>query len=201
MWSSTSTWTTWANVRNHDVTAALRALGISPHKRDRLHVQLGYVLLRPGVQAVVLHRLAHRLANSRANLLSHVVAALSYRLTGAEIDPRARIGPEFVIYHPAGVVVHRDVTTGARLRIYSSVVIGNRPGRGRHGAPRLGDRVTIGTGAKILGTLQVGDGAMVGANAVVINDVPAGHRAVGVPAISRPGRYRQDVPEGLKHPS
>ena len=188
-------------MRNHDVTAALRALGIPPHRRDRLHVQLGYVLLRPGVQAVVLHRLAHRLANSRASFLSLLVAALSYRLTGAEIDPRARIGPEFVIYHPAGVVVHRDVTAGARLRVYSSVVIGNRPGRGRRGAPRFGDRVTIGTGAKVLGTLEVGDGAMVGANAVVINDVPAGHRAVGVPAVSTPGRYRHDVQEGVKHRS
>lgn len=169
-----------------DVVAALRSEGVPEHRRRLPHVQLAYLLLRPGLQAVLLHRLARRLLDLGVPLVPSALSALAYVLTGAQIAPEARIGPEFVIYHPSGVVINRDVEAGARLRLYSGVVLGTRPGGGRVGLPVLGDRVTIGTGAKVLGGVRIGDSAMIGANSVVIEDVPAGHRAVGVPARAQP---------------
>lgn len=109
-------------------------------------------------------------------------AALAHRfwsiVTQAEIDLNARIGGGLLIPHPNGVVIHPDVEIGPNCLIFQQVTLG----MGRGGVPRLGGHVDVGTGAKVLGSVSIGDHAVIGANAVVLCDVPAGAMAVGVPA-------------------
>ena len=97
---------------------------------------------------------------------------------------KAQFGPGFVLIHPVGVVINSSVRGGRNVWLESSVVIGENRG----GFPRLGDDIFVGSGAKIIGAVAVGDRARVGANAVVLHDVPAGHTALGIPARMRPPR-------------
>jgi len=110
-------------------------------------------------------------------------AALRYKfwsvVTGSDIDITASIGHGLSLPHPTGVVIHKDAVIGPDCLILSCVTIGTRVGKG---APVLGRHVDVGTGAKILGAIRIGDRAVIGANAVVLTDIPAGATAVGVPA-------------------
>jgi len=103
-------------------------------------------------------------------------------LTASDIDPRAKIDPSVYIPHATGVVVGETATVGARSIIMPGVVIGAQELMSGKRHADVGADVMIGTGAKILGPLLVGDGAIIGANAVVIEDIPPGAKAVGVPA-------------------
>jgi len=107
--------------------------------------------------------------------------------TGISIPVMARVGPGLRIHHFGGIVFHPEVVVGADCTIYHGVTLGDMGVA--TGAPRIGDRVMIGAGAKILGPIEVGDDAKIGANAVVLTSVPEGGLAVGVPATikSRPG--------------
>lgn len=163
-----------------DIQATLFALAV-PCSRG---AAIRHVLFKPGLQAVLLHRLASFLVRRRVPVMPWVISLLATYVTGAEIGPRAIFGPGMVIYHPAGVVIHGEVRAGRNVRLHSGVVIGVR--KGLPNPPRLGDDVRIGANATILGDLSVGDHARIGANAAVISDVPAGHVALGVPAVSRP---------------
>jgi len=135
------------------------------------------------VHAVWGYRLAHRMWREPAlklpsRLLSQVVRAA----TGVEIHPGARIGRRLFIDHGMGVVIGETAEVGDDVVLFHGATLGGktmRPGK-RH--PTLGDRVVVGAGAKVLGPVWIGDGAQIGANAVVIADVPAGSVAVGVPA-------------------
>jgi serine O-acetyltransferase len=100
-------------------------------------------------------------------------------VTGADIQLGARLGVGLSLPHPNGVVIHRDAVIGVNCMLMQQVTLGQLA---VDGAPRLGDAVYVGAGAKILGAVHVGDGAAVGANAVVLQDVPACSTAVGVPA-------------------
>ncbi len=100
-------------------------------------------------------------------------------VTGADIPLNARIGGGLVIPHPNGIVIHPGAVVGPNCLIFQQVTLGNGP---RPGAPTLGGHVDVGAGAKILGGVRVGDHARIGANAVVIDDVPEHATAVGVPA-------------------
>ena len=109
------------------------------------------------------------------------IAYLSRAITGVEIHPAARIGDEFFIDHGSGVVIGETAEIGDRVTLYQGVTLGGtgfQPGK-RH--PTLGDNVTVGSGAKLLGPISVGDGAKVGANTVVVEDVPPGSTVVGNP--------------------
>lgn len=110
-------------------------------------------------------------------------------ITRSGIGPETGIGPGLVFMHFGGLWIHPDAEIGADCTIFQQVTI--TPG-GREGAPRIGDRVTLMAGAKVLGPVTIGDDAQVGANAVVLEDVPAGVLAVGNPArvIRREGRAR-----------
>ena len=99
-------------------------------------------------------------------------------INGCVIGVRARFGPGLVLVHPIGVVINSSVRGGARVSIESGVVIGDNRGR----SPTLGNDIFVGSGAKVIGGVQVGDGARIGANAVVTKDVPAGVTVVGIPA-------------------
>ena len=107
-------------------------------------------------------------------------------VTGADIPLGTRIGGGLLIPHPNGIVVHSDATLGFNCLLFQQVTLGG----GDHGAPVIGGRVDVGAGAKILGAVTIGDHALIGANAVVIDDVPAGCTAVGIPARTLPAGRR-----------
>lgn len=100
-------------------------------------------------------------------------------ITQSDIEPRAALGQRLMLPHPNGVVIHEDAVVGDDCMIMQQVTIG-MIGDGE--VPTLGNRIYVGAGAKIIGKVKVGDGARIGANAVVTQDVPAGCTAVGVPA-------------------
>jgi serine O-acetyltransferase len=134
-----------------------------------------------GVQALLAHRAAHALLETGVPLLPRVIAYLTRAITGVEIHPAARIGNEFFIDHGSGVVIGETATIGNRVTLYQGVTLGGTGFQRGKRHPSLGDNVTVGSGAKLLGPIAVGDGAKVGANTVVVEDVPAGATVVGNP--------------------
>jgi serine O-acetyltransferase len=134
-----------------------------------------------GVQALLAHRVSHALHDARVPLLPTAIAYTSRAITGVEIHPAARIGTDFFIDHGSGVVIGETAEIGDRVTLYQGVTLGGTGfARGkRH--PTVEDDVTIGSGAKLLGPVRVGHGAKVGANTVVIEDVPARSTVVGNP--------------------
>jgi serine O-acetyltransferase len=134
-----------------------------------------------GVQALLAHRVAHALWEGEVPLVPRAIAYTSRAVTGVEIHPAARIGSDFFIDHGSGVVVGETADIGDRVTLYQGVTLGGTGfARGkRH--PTLEDDVTVGSGAKLLGPVTVGRNAKVGANTVVIEDVPAHTTVVGNP--------------------
>ncbi|MBA3866321.1 MAG: serine O-acetyltransferase [Solirubrobacterales bacterium] len=134
-----------------------------------------------GVQALLAHRAAHALLEAGVPLAPRTIAYLTRALTGVEIHPAAQIGSEFFIDHGSGVVIGETARIGNRVTLYQGVTLGGTGFQRGKRHPTLGDNVTIGSGAKLLGPIEVGDGAKVGANTVVVEDVPAGATVVGNP--------------------
>jgi len=134
-----------------------------------------------GVQALLTHRVSHALWESGMPFVPRVLAYASRSVTGVEIHPAARIGSDFFIDHGSGVVIGETSEIGDRVTLYQGVTLGGTGfARGkRH--PTLEDGVTVGSGAKLLGPVTVGRNAKVGANTVVIEDVPAQTTVVGNP--------------------
>ena len=148
-----------------------------PAARNFLEV----LLLYPGVHALLWHRLAHRLWRGGAKFPARFVSWLSRFLTNIDIHPGATIGRRFFIDHGAGVVIGETAVIGDDVTLYHGVTLGGAswaPGK-RH--PTIGGGVLIGAGAKILGPIMVGSGARIGANSVVIEDVPPEMTVVGIP--------------------
>jgi len=135
-------------------------------------------LLREGSLAVVVFRLSSALERLKLGVLGAVVSKLGGMVTGAVIGRGAQIGPGLVVLHSHGVVINSDVKVGRNLVTGHNVTIGREKGE----VPQLGDNVYIGTGAVIMGGIRVGNRARIGANAVVVEDIPDGGTAVGVPA-------------------
>ena len=134
-----------------------------------------------GVQALLAHRVSHALYESGVPLAPRTIAFTSRAITGIEIHPAAMIGEDFFIDHGAGVVIGETAEIGDRVTLYQGVTLGGTGfARGkRH--PTVQDDVTIGSGAKLLGPVTVGHGAKIGANTVVIENVPANSTVVGNP--------------------
>lgn len=149
-----------------------------PAARSSLEVVLCY----PGLHATLWHGLSHRLWRRGALLTARMVASLSRWLTGIEIHPAAQLGRRLVIDHGNGVVIGETAVVGDDVYIYHQVTLGGTStARGkRH--PTVEDGVIIGAGAKVLGAITIGARARIGANAVVVRDVPAGETVVGIPA-------------------
>jgi serine O-acetyltransferase len=134
-----------------------------------------------GVQALLAHRVAHALWETDVPVAPRAIAYTSRAITGVEIHPAATIGEDFFIDHGSGVVIGETAEIGDRVTLYQGVTLGGTgfaPGK-RH--PTLEDDVTVGSGAKLLGPVTVGRNAKVGANTVVIEDVPAQTTVVGNP--------------------
>jgi serine O-acetyltransferase len=134
-----------------------------------------------GVQALLAHRVAHALHAADMPLAPHAIAYLSRGVTGIEIHPGAVIGDEFFIDHGSGVVIGETAEIGDRVTLYQGVTLGGTGFQRGKRHPTVGDNVTIGSGAKLLGPITVGHGARVGANTVVVEDVPARSTVVGNP--------------------
>lgn len=134
-----------------------------------------------GVQALLTHRAAHALLEARVPLLPRAIAYLTRAVTGVEIHPAAEIGKEFFIDHGSGVVIGETARIGSCVTLYQGVTLGGTGFQRGKRHPTLGDNVTVGSGAKLLGPIAVGDGAKIGANTVVVEDVPAGATVVGNP--------------------
>jgi serine O-acetyltransferase len=166
-----------------DVDAALAR---DPAAQSRLET----VLASPGLHAVWAHRLAHRLwRNPAYRLPARLLSQAARALTGVEIHPGATVGRRLFIDHGMGVVIGETAVVGDDVMMYHDVTLGGRSLRRVKRHPTVGDRVTIGAGARVLGDITIGDDAQVGANSVVTKDVPAGSVAVGIPA-----QIRQPIP-------
>lgn len=134
-----------------------------------------------GVQAILAHRVAHALHTSGMPVVPRVLAHASRALTGVEIHPAAKIGRDFFIDHGSGVVIGETAEIGCCVTIYQGVTLGGTGFQRGKRHPNVEDNVTIGSGAKLLGPITVGHGAKVGANTVVITDVPPKATVVGNP--------------------
>jgi serine O-acetyltransferase len=134
-----------------------------------------------GVQALLAHRAAHALMEAGVPLLPRMIAYLTRAITGIEIHPAAQVGKEFFIDHGSGVVIGETAAIGDCVTLYQGVTLGGTGFQRGKRHPTLGNNVTVGSGAKLLGPIAVGDGAKIGANTVVVEDVPPGATVVGNP--------------------
>ena len=143
-------------------------------------------LVYSGLHAIWSYRLAHRLwAMPAWRGPARVLTQVTRFLTGIEIHPGATIGRRFFIDHGMGVVIGETAEIGDDVMIYHGVTLGGRSLNHGKRHPTLGNRVTVGAGAKVLGPLTIGDDSAIGANAVVTHDVPAESIATGIPAVVR----------------
>jgi serine O-acetyltransferase len=149
-----------------------------PAARNWLEV----LLLYPSMHILIYYRFAHYFYKHKLFFIARVISQTGRFFTGIEIHPGAKIGKGLFIDHGMGVVIGETAEVGDNVVMYHGVTLG---GTGKHKGkrhPTIGNNVTIGTSAKILGPIIVGDGAKIGANAVVLKDVPSMATAVGVPA-------------------
>ncbi|MDD4981009.1 MAG: serine O-acetyltransferase [Candidatus Omnitrophica bacterium] len=142
---------------------------------------LEVLLLYQGLHALISHRIAHFLYKMRFFLIARLISQLSRHFTGIEIHPGAQIGKGFFIDHGMGVVIGETAIIGDNVLLYQGVTLGGTGLEKGKRHPTIGNNVVIGTGAKVLGNITVGDNSYIGANAVVIKDVPPNSTVVGVP--------------------
>ena len=152
-------------------------------------------LVYSGLHAIWSHRLAHRLwAVTPLRGVARILSQWTRFLTGIEIHPGATIGRRFFIDHGMGVVIGETTEIGDDVMLYHGVTLGGRSLEHGKRHPTLGDRVTIGAGAKVLGPVRIGNDSAIGANAVVTHDVPPESVATGIPAVVRPRTDGQREP-------
>jgi serine O-acetyltransferase len=135
----------------------------------------------PGFHAIMLHRLAHKLYKWRMTLAARMISQIARLLTGIEIHPGATIGRRFFIDHGMGVVIGETAEIGDDVLLYQGVTLGGTGKEKGKRHPTLGNHVVVGTGAKVLGNIYIGDCAKIGAGSVVVHSVPAHSTVVGVP--------------------
>ena len=152
------------------------------YEKDPAATNLAEVLFcYPGLQALISHRIAHKLAYWGVPFIPRLISYWTRIFTGIEIHPKARIGNRFFIDHGEGVVIGETTIIGDDVLIYQQVTLGgtgNEHGK-RH--PTVGNNVIIGAGAKVLGNITIGDNVRIGAGSVVVDDVPENSTVVGIP--------------------
>jgi serine O-acetyltransferase len=152
------------------------------------------MLTYPGVHAVLMHRVAHRLWQRNYRFPARVLSWWARVVTNVDIHPGARIGQRFFIDHGAGVVIGETAEAGDDVTLYHGVTLGGTSWSAGKRHPTLCSGVLVGAGAKILGPITVGANARIGANSVVIDDVPPGMTVVGIPGrIVRDDRDRRRI--------
>jgi serine O-acetyltransferase len=160
---------------------------------------LEVVLCYPGFHAVLLHRVAHRLYCAKLYLLARVLSNLNRFLTGVDIHPGAKVGHRFFIDHGMGVVIGETTEIGDDVLIYQNVTLGGTGKERGKRHPTIGNNVVVGTGAKVLGNIVIGDFVKIGAGSVVVRAVPDYCTVVGVPG--RIVRTRNVAGHELEHGS
>lgn len=148
-----------------------------PAAKSVLEIFLCY----PGFHAILLHRLAHKLYRWRIPLLPRLISQIGRFFTGIEIHPGARIGRRFFIDHGMGVVIGETTEIGDDVLLYQGVTLGGTGHEKGKRHPTLGNHVVVGTGAKILGSIRIGDHVKIGAGSVVVHPVPDNSTVVGIP--------------------
>ncbi len=139
------------------------------------------LLCYPGLHALILHRIAHKLNYWKIPLIPRIISNISRFFTGIEIHPAARIGRRFFIDHGMGVVIGATTIIGDDVLLYQGVTLGgtgNEHGK-RH--PTLGNNIVVGSGAKVLGNITIGSNSRIGAGSVVVDSVPEDSTVVGIP--------------------
>lgn len=163
-----------------------------PAARSRLEVMLTYA----GFQALMFHRMAHRLWKMKFRLLGRVIAQFARWITGVEIHPGAKIGHGFFIDHGMGVVIGETTEIGDFVTLFQGVTLGGTGKEKGKRHPTLGNHVVVGSGAKVLGNIRVGDFVKIGANSVVLRSVPTNSTVIGIP-----GRIIKSVGERVPEES
>ena len=171
------------------------AIARDPAATSRVDVALN----SPGLHAIWAYRFAHRLwlRGGWAKPVARVVMTVVRSVTGVEIHPGAVIGHRFFIDHGMGVVIGETAEVGDDVMLYHGVTLGGRSLQRVKRHPTVGSRVTIGAGARILGPVYIGDDVQIGANSVVVKDVPAGAIATGIPALIRFPQGHEDPYEAM----
>ncbi len=135
----------------------------------------------PGLQALISHRIAHKLRYWHVPFIPRLISYLTRIITGIEIHPGASIGNRFFIDHGEGVVIGETAIIGDDVLIYQQVTLGGTGKESGKRHPTLGNNVIVGAGAKVLGNIKIGDHVRIGAGSVVVNDVPEHSTVVGIP--------------------
>ena len=148
-----------------------------PAARTTLEVFLTYA----GFQALLAHRLAHRLWKMRLRLVGRLVSQVARWVTGVEIHPGASIGFGFFIDHGMGVVIGETAEIGDYVTLFQGVTLGGTGKEKGKRHPTLGSHVVVGSGAKVLGNIRIGDSVKIGANSVVLRSVPSNSTVTGIP--------------------
>ena len=148
-----------------------------PAARTTLEVFLTYA----GFQALLAHRVAHRLWKMRLRLVGRLVSQVARWVTGVEIHPGASIGHGFFIDHGMGVVIGETAEIGDYVTLFQGVTLGGTGKEKGKRHPTLGNHVVVGSGAKVLGNIRIGDSVKIGANSVVLRSVPSNSTVTGIP--------------------
>jgi len=164
-----------------------------PAAKSTLEILLCY----PGLHAILLHRLSHRLYRMGVPLFPRVLSQFGRWITGIEIHPGAKIGRRFFIDHGMGVVIGETAEIGDDVLLYQGVTLGGTGKECGKRHPTIGNHVVVGTGAKVLGSIVVGDGSRIGAGSVVVRPVPPGSTVVGIPG--KVVRRRAETDDDLEH--
>lgn len=159
-----------------------------PAARTSFEVILNY----PGLHAIWIHRLSHRLWRANWKLLARVISTFSRWLTGVEIHPGAKLGRRVFIDHGMGIVIGETAEVGNDVTLYHGVTLGGTSWKAGKRHPTLEDNVVIGAGAQVLGPITIGKGGKVGSNSVVVKDLPANATAVGIPGRIVPDKHSTD---------
>jgi len=163
----------WRHIKEDIATAFVR----DPAARSTLEVVTAY----PGLHAIWMYRLAHWVWQRRLFWIGRMISHLARWLTGIEIHPGASIGRRFFIDHGMGVVIGETADIGDDVTLYHGVTLGGTTWQKEKRHPTLGNGVIIGAGAKVLGAIQIGEHSRIGANSVVLRDVPAHSTVIGIP--------------------
>lgn len=156
---------------------ARNVLEKDPAAKNMIEVILCY----PGLHAVLFYRLTHKLYKAKWFVLSRVISQIVRGFTGIEIHPGAKIGKGLFIDHGMGIVIGETAEVGDNVTIYHGVTLGGTGKDVGKRHPTVGDNVIVGAGAKVLGPIKIGSNSKIGANAVVLKEVPEGKTVVGIP--------------------
>lgn len=182
-------------ILNFFVSDVRAAFNKDPAATTLLEVLTSY----PGIKAVLLYRIAHFFWKLGMPFIPRYISDIARQMTAIEIHPGAEIGSDFFIDHGAGVVIGETAEIGNNVTIYSGVVLGGTSLERKKRHPTLGDNVVVGSGAKLLGPIVIGNDVRIGANSVVVNDIPSNSVVVGVPGriVSRVGEIFEKI--DLRH--